>query len=202
MITRAQVDRSMFDAAMREYVKTTSKDTVDAINGKSRDLLFKAFKGTPRSVYDRHGIELYYYQRPKIITAICNKKYGKGSWDWDDWSHVFRAVVTKAMKSRSYLRSGFIKGAKQMQATVASKEVSIPSYAKKFDNIHARNTIATATKLRNDTLIEWGADLGMDARAKERILSAALQSALRVVTADIAKYLQGKFIKRAKAASA
>jgi len=198
MVSKAQVDRSMFDAAIREYVKTTSKSTVDAINGKSRDLLFKAYKNTPHSLYDRTWIENYYRERPKIISAICNKKYGRGGWNWDTWSYILGRVILKAMRSKSYMRSGFVKGAKQIQATAASKELALPAYAKKFTNVHAQTIIATASRLRTSAEVSWGGESGMDAQRKEEMLNKALQSGLRAVTADIANYLQKKLNKQAK----
>ena len=201
MISQAKVDRQQFDKAIELYMKNTSKSTVAAINGKARDLLYQAYKNTDYAKWNKSYILNYYRQTPRIITTICNTTYGAGNWGWKDWSYVLNKVASNATKSKSYMRSGFVKAAKMVAATEASKALSLTGLSKKFGNVHSQIAVATANSLAFESKSFWGASDGLDAAEKEQILDKAIQAGVRGVTRDIAKYLQNKLDKYAKAVS-
>lgn len=188
-----QLDTRQFDAAMKEYSYYTSKSLVDAVNGKARDLAFMAARHTAAA--SRSDIADV-IENPRLISWYCNKLYGSGGWDRDDFTAAAKKL-RKRLSSAKYHKSGFVKAAHKFPQTEASKE--LPRSVEKHKGSAATATIATASRMLAEMQASWETAGLFDVRSaesskssREKILLAALQQSIVAVTADMRKYIERK----------
>ncbi len=201
MITRAQIDRSQFDAAMREYVKHSSRETVVVLNGKAKDLMFRTARATAKATYNRDYIEKYYRTHRGLIGYLCNKRYGVGAWNEFHWEDMLRERMGKAMSSRGYMRSSFVKAGRMIHATAATTEKTAPKISNKHSLAKASITIATEKRLKNEGLLTWSSRDSQDEAEKQAIVDKPLKSTKNRILDEMIKHLSNKMAKKGKSLS-
>lgn len=195
------VDNRAFNAALQQYVQFTTKESVVALNGKFRDLMWRACYYTPimrRASVAQRGIN----NLRAYSVATLVRKSGVGSLKGESkpfdftTSEVVKEMARIRKPARGYLKSGFAKAGKQFAATAAS--TAIPQTIKSFAQVKAFVSRAFEQFLKAQADISWPAtDAAGDKSEKQAILDGAFAQAKSEVYQDMMRYLRGKLSKQA-----
>ena len=185
-----RVDDREFKAAMREYLSLTSKAGAQVVNDKTRDWLFKSAREMPKA---RRAEIAAVVQNPKFISWYANQVFGAGNWDEDDWAAAAQ-MLRKRFASVGYMRSGFVKAAKQLPDSGKSRagKQRRARGRERFRQVTARTSKANPRVLRSRFTILSGAENVADGAIKERMQEKALNRARGRVQADTQKYIDRK----------
>ena len=200
-VATAEVDVTQFSAALEKYVLMSSKTAVDAINGKMRDLMYMSAKFTPKAT------------RADIIAGIGDMralavfrrylKCGQSPYSPRTYPPPFTSadVVTSMLKLEKpavgYMRSCFVKAAKQCSKTDASKVAPVEGFVEKNPGTIAEVIKAQLGALASMATCHWNGKDKADADAKQVIVSDAFRKALKYVYEDMRIY----FLKKMAAAA-
>lgn len=199
------VDNRTFNAALQQYVQFTSKETVVALNGKFRDLMWRACYHTPimrRASVQARGIgNLRAYAVAEMMRrrGIPTLKGVTKPFDFTT-RDVLKAMARIRKPARGYLKSGFAKAGKQFAATAAS--TAVPQTIKSFEQVKATVQRAFEQFLQAQADIAWpSSGAAGDKDSKQAILDGAFAQAKSEVYNDMVKYLNKKLAAQAAAHS-
>ena len=197
------VDVSEFQAALKDYVRLSSKQLPAIINGKAKDLMIKAGKETPITTMSPADYEAQIRKNPAIATARANAQYGRGGWTREQRTEIWQKMQ-KSRLSKGFMRSGFYKaGAKFRVADPARTGAQkVPAILSSDSPSRANIRTATESIMSAVSDVSWLGKSPLDASEKQRIVERGIAKAVPIVTADMRKYIQRKLEANAKKVSA
>lgn len=192
------VDTSKFDSALKRYLASTSKTLPVALNGKSKDLAFRAAQATPITNASQAEHKKL-MRKPEYVTFRTVKKHGRG------FTMAQRQEVAAALESaklgKGYMKSGYAKAGHAFKNVGDASRVKAEARADPSQPSKARVTQATPNLLAAVSQVTWKAKGKGDAGKKQGIVSPALAKAAAHVVADIETYLSRKMGAEAKKVS-
>lgn len=192
------INVSEFQAALKEYLRFTSKLMPVALNGKAKDLALRAAQNTPKSVMTNAE----HTARKKsfaFVTFKTKEKHGPGFTRAQRREEFERLQKTRLGKG--FMKSGFVKASKLFRNTKDASKAA-PQNATGFDLSRATAKHATESSLAALFDIEWKGKGDKDASLKQAIVSPAIAKAVAFVTADMRAYILRKMEQQAKKNSA
>lgn len=194
-----KVDTSRFDRALKEYIATTSRDMVTALNGKAKDLALRSARATPitKETAAAHKAMM---TSPAFITHSTAKKHGKG------FTMAQRQAVAEKLAKRrlgkGYMKSGYVKAGNSFKNTGDASRIRAEARADPSQPSKARVRQASRNILAAVSEISWKATGSKDASEKQGIVSESLASGAAFVVKDMEDYLARKMGATAKKVSA
>lgn len=193
------VDTGGLENALKRYGAVCSKTWPQVLNGKSKDLAFRAAQATPltkASAADHKKL----MRSPEYVTFRTVKKHGKG------FSIAQRqevaAALDKTKLGKGYMKSGYAKAGQAFKNVGDASRIRAEARADPSQPSKARVIQATPNLLAAVSQVTWKAKGQGDASEKQGIVSPALAKAAAHVVADIEGYLAKKMGAEAKKVSA
>ena len=207
-----EVETAEFKAALQKYMSLTSKTVHLALNGKMRDLLFKAAEFTPigksraqvlSSVDKPRSVAVHRRKKQHGLASLKGIKRSDLPFTTQDIDHS----QAKLGSGRGYLRSAFYKAARMFPLTEASSYRGFKGGAGAFTKSKAQTVTASMTSAVAKAWMSWTTSGGPDGAAvsseqRQRMLENAMANALAWVKIDMYNYFKMKMDEHAKAVSA
>lgn len=207
MTPTIQVDTREFDAALKQYLVTTSKTLAKAINDKAGGVAFKAYSATPKADRAKIAAELgaSYEQvigkrgkptkKQRLVVADANprarallvaqlRRQGKlGA--VRNLGALVSAFVTKRVTSAGFFRSGWIPAIRALaRGTPFERKAGRPVGRA----LKAKDELSPVAEIENNASPKDRSKMP----TVEGFMAAALQKAFREETADMEQYLSRK----------
>lgn len=197
------IDTTEFSAALRQYVRMTSKAFPVALNGKAKDLALRAAQRTPKSQMTAAQFKKQQTD-PEFVGFIAKRIFDKRGGGRTYQQIYERTEGTMALRkfSKGYMRSGYVKASKQFRNTKDASSAAAQVVLGKHDGTKANVKQATERVLAAAFDIGWSAKNEKDASAKQAIVDRPIAAAIRFVTEDMRKYILRKMEQEAKKISA
>lgn len=212
-IAAADVDISKWRAAMSDYLSSTSRALPVALNGKLRDLMFRAAALSPlgRSKAE-YRASIFAPPREPVRSGVARPRGGAAIYERDANPRGVRAVVVWRLRQRGelvgrdavakgikylgsgrgYAKSGYIKAQRAIPRNEAAACGNVPMSAAKFSRASARVKLASPAFLYASAAVQWLATSARDAGGKQAVQDLSIRDAMVEQTREIARYVAKK----------
>jgi hypothetical protein len=188
-------DDAAFQRALLAYSQVNRRDRATIVNAKTRDLMLRAARATPKG------------ERPKI--QALTTEYRLRNWLGVKAGATTRAgrmeASAKILRGRrssvGFMRSGFVKAGRMIKAAIEARPggEAVPATPGSHRNSRAQVSHAAAGDRPVASYAVHWASPARTAPGKDAMVHSAMARATAVVAADMMRYTERKMTQRGRA---